>query len=267
MGKREFPLDLRAREAETPAMGRYTFGESDVAAHRLDLLASVFEPTTRDLLTTAVGGGRRSVVDLGCGPGYSTRLIHQTCAPAATVGLDSSVRFVELATGLTSEPMVSFAVHDVTRLPLPGEPFEALYARLLLAHLPDALGLVEGWRGAVGPGGVVVLEEVQTIETPLGVLQAYEDMVAAVVEGGGGSMYAGLLLEPLGGRLVRIDVEPALAARIYRMNLTNWRDDAIAQGLAGPHEVDRIAAGLDALQSGAISGSVGWVVRQVVLAG
>jgi predicted transcriptional regulator len=93
-------------------------------------------------------------------------------------------------------------------------------------------------------------------------------------------MYAGRLLAPLGGRCVEVDVDAALAARIFGMNLATWRDDALARGLADAGHLDDVARRLAELadrsvhdrsaheraggNSGAGGAAVRWVLRHVV---
>jgi SAM-dependent methyltransferase len=247
--------------------GRYTFGDGELAARRLALVAEVFAPTSRALLASSLPIGAALALDLGCGPGHTTRLLAQVSRPRRVLGLDSSARFVELARDLTNGPGVGFAVHDATAMPLPEAPVEAIYARLLLAHLPDPLALVEGWTTQLRGGGVLVLDEVEAIEAPPGVLRDYESLVAGLVAAEGGSMYAGPLLAALGGRCVDLHVDTATAADMYAMNLATWRDDARDRGLAGPADLDRIGAGLAALRSRPGAGSVRWVLRQITLTG
>jgi len=245
--------------------GRYTFGDNDLAARRLALVAEVFEPTSRTLIASSIPVGAPFVLDLGCGPGHSTRLLARVSRPRRVLGLDTSTRFLDLARELTGEPSVAFAVHDATEMPLPGAPVDALYARLLLAHLRDPLARVERWISQVRPGGELVLDEVEAIEAPPGVLRDYESLVTGLVAAEGGSMYAGRLLEPLGGRCVELHVDTAVAARMYAMNLATWHDDVRRRGLAGRADLDRIRGGLAALRSRPGAGSVRWVLRQVVL--
>ena len=244
---------------------RYTFGDSELAARRLAAVAGVFEATSRTLLASSMPGGAAIALDLGCGPGYTTRLLAQVSRPRRVLGLDSSARFVDLARALTDEPGVAFAVHDATAIPLPEAPVDGLYARLLLAHLRDPLARVEDWITQLRPGGVLVLDEVEAIEAPPGVLRDYETLVASLVAAEGGSMYAGPLLAPLGGRCVEVHVDTAVAAGMYAMNLATWGDDARRRGLAGSADLDRIGEGLAALRARSGAGSVRWVLRQIVL--
>ena len=157
----------------------YTFGDGDLAARRLGLVAEAFEAPSRELLALASPDEVDSALDLGCGPGHTTRLLAATCRPRRTLGLDGSADFVRTAGRLTDDPTVRFAVHDVTALPLPGAPVDLVYARLLLAHLPDPPALAERWRTQLRPGGALVLDEVEAIAPPPGVLREYLDLVEA----------------------------------------------------------------------------------------
>jgi SAM-dependent methyltransferase len=246
---------------------RYTFGDSDLAVRRMDLVAEVFEPTSRALLASAVPAGVDLAFDLGCGPGHTTRLLAAVARPRRTVGIDGSERYLALARAATDDPSVDFVHHDVTALPLPGAPADAIYARLLLAHLPDPLGLAERWRSQLRRGGVLVLDDVEDIDPPPGVLRDYEQLVVALVAAEGGTMYAGRMLAPLGGRCVEVDVDATLAARIFGMNLATWRDDALARGIADADHLDDVAHRLAALagaSAGAAGPTVRWVLRHVV---
>jgi SAM-dependent methyltransferase len=241
----------------------YTFGDGDVAVRRIGLVAEAFAASSRALLQQATAGlvRRNTALDLGCGPGHTTRLLAEVGRTRNTLGLDASDGYLAAARAATPDPAVAYAVHDVTRLPLPGAPADVVYARLLLAHLPAPLDLARGWLSQVRPGGVLVLEEVEHIEAPPGVLRAYEDLVTALVAAEGGTMAAGPLLDPLGGACVEVPVDRSAAARMFGLNLAVWGDDAVRRGLASAAEVAELAAGLDAVGAGR---PVRWTLRQVV---
>ncbi len=62
---------------------------------------------------------------------------------------------------------VEFVEHDATQTPFP-EPAlgaDVIFARFLLAHLPDIAGTVFGWLAQLHPLGVLMLEETDAIET------------------------------------------------------------------------------------------------------
>ncbi|HZU74432.1 MAG TPA: hypothetical protein VE990_16850, partial [Acidimicrobiales bacterium] len=63
-----------------PAHG-YSFGDTDAAAERLALLDRVFDAPSGALLTEAAARGVGLAVDLGCGPGHSTRRLAELTQP------------------------------------------------------------------------------------------------------------------------------------------------------------------------------------------
>jgi SAM-dependent methyltransferase len=247
--------------------GQYTFGDDDLAAQRLALVAATFEIPSRRLLRAAIPAGAELVLDLGCGPGHSTRLIADVCSPRRVVGLEVSPRFVDLARSSTPAGAVAieYDVTDVTAVPLPHAPADAVYVRLLLAHLPGAVHLVSQWRSQLRPGGVLVIDEIEDIEAPDGALRDYERLVVARVAREGGDMYAGRVLAPLGGELVEVMVDTAHAARMFRMNLTSWGPDAICVGLTDEVEVGELDRALADLEVRPRPPAVRWVLRQLVL--
>jgi hypothetical protein len=72
------------------ATNKYTFGDNRRASARLRRLAELYEPESRDLLRRSGIRAPRLAVDLGCGPGWSTRLLEAALKPDRTVGLDAS---------------------------------------------------------------------------------------------------------------------------------------------------------------------------------
>src|SRR6187200_3180846 len=97
---------------------RYTYGDTEVAADRLALVASIFEPTTRRLLVDAIRQPPWLAIDLGCGPGLTTRLLHEGTEARRNVGRDRSDAF--LAPARTDAPDgVTFLVHDAREVPFP----------------------------------------------------------------------------------------------------------------------------------------------------
>ena len=75
----------------------YALGDSDEAAARLKVAARLFEPEMTRFIGDAASPDPEVAVDLGCGPGYTTRLLQQTSGAALTVGVDRSEHFLRLA--------------------------------------------------------------------------------------------------------------------------------------------------------------------------
>jgi SAM-dependent methyltransferase len=260
-----YPLSHNV-EKETPSardtvvMVRYTFGDDEPARRRLALVAAAYEPVSCAFVAAHVPPGS-SVVDLGCGPGFSTDLLARTAHPRSLVGVDTSESFLRAARARV--PEAQFLRHDVTVVPLPVAAPEVIYARLVLAHLPDPPAVVERWCRALAPGGVVLSEELEAIDAPPGPLRDYDEVSAAMVRRGGGVMCAGPLLADLGGRCVRVEAGSALAARIYAFNVRLWvdrheepapRDDLV--------ELERELAAMAGAPDGP---GVAWIVRQTVV--
>ena len=107
---------------------RYLFGDAPLAARRLKVLAEVFAESTQPFLLISAEAEPGVVVDIGCGPGYSTHLLAKSFKQARVVGLDNSESYISLARETRSD-RVSFALHDVTKVPFPVTPADLLYCR------------------------------------------------------------------------------------------------------------------------------------------
>ncbi len=213
----------------------YTFGDSDVAALRLRLLAETYAESSAALLASVVAppGG---ALDLGCGPGYTTELVQAVLRPAWTVGLDRSERLVSAARRRL--PTLRFDVHDVTVAPLSAAPVMFAYARFLLTHLPDPGAALRACRLALVPGGVLVLEETATLESDHPAFQRYYALVGALQAHYGQRMHIGAELVALaraeGFAVERAAVAPfalpaARMARLHALNLQTWGTDPVAR--------------------------------------
>lgn len=139
---------------------RYSFGDSDVAARRLELLAQVFEDSTRALLRDAPAAPPTLAIDLGCGPGFTTHLLADTRAFGRVVGFETSPRFIELARA-TATPRVSFELHDVCSIPFPTGPADLIFCRFLITHLADPADALGKWATQLNPDGLMMIEEVE----------------------------------------------------------------------------------------------------------
>jgi trans-aconitate 2-methyltransferase len=246
--------------------GRYTFGDSELAARRLAELAASFEAPTRAFLGRVVGGPVGRAVDLGCGPGYTTELLGRCLRPRRLAGLDRSEAFLERARRRV--PGADFHVHDVTATPLPTGPADLLFARFLLTHLPLPGQVVAAWATQLASGGLLLLDEVEWIRTRDPVLAGYLRVLAAVLEARGHRLEVGAVLDALPDppglerRISRVavhGVDPTRAAAMFRSNLSVWRHDPEARDLAGIAELDRLDRALASRPTAPIT----WGLRQI----
>ena len=257
------------------AVGGYAFGDSALAARRLALLAEVFEPTSRAFL--AHGGAHLSgtppelAVDLGCGPGHTTRLLVSVLGPRRVLGLDQSASFVALAAA-DAPPGAEFAVHDVTAVPFPCPPAGLLSCRFLLGHLLDPAAALAAWATQLAPGGLLLVEEVERIRTDQSALRRYLELAATLLAARGHALEIGPRLhrlpDPPGlarrhDRAAALAPPAARAAELFARNLAVWRGDAVRSGLAVPVELERLAGELAAVAAGEVGGTIAWELRQL----
>jgi trans-aconitate 2-methyltransferase len=213
----------------------------------------------------------RLALDLGCGPGRTTRLVAAVTGAARVLGLDTSVSFLTWASEATRASGVSFACADVTR-GFPTRPPDLVYARLVLAHLPDPERVVAGWVRQLCPGGRLLLDEVEWIRTDNPILDLYEQIVTAMVGSRGARINVGPRIAGLSGEGWRqrsnsfseYIVATADAARMYAMNLATWRHDPFVVASYDTSTIDELAAGLDGLTRSSATAEIVWGLRQVV---
>ena len=173
----------------------YAFGDTNIAGTRLRLAAEVFQPEMESFLAQAQASPGLAY-DLGCGPGFTTRIVAGAVGPTRTVGLDTSRRFIEMA---RAEPTagVEYVEHDVTRATFPFGPADLIFSHFLLPHLPEPSSALAAWSTQLRPAGLLLLDEVSDIRTTQPVFLRYLDMVEQVVNASGGQLYAGKVMEQL----------------------------------------------------------------------
>ena len=262
--------------ANPTAPDRYTFGDNPLAADRLALLAATYEPSSARLLRLCTCLGPRRAVDLGCGPGHSTRLVHAVVAPASTTGVDRSADHVARAR-VTAPPGVDYAVHDVTVAPLPGAaPPDLLYCRFLLTHLRDPARALRAWASAsAADRATLVIEETAEMSSSHPAFRLYYRLVADLQQHYGQQALIGRTLDHAlagTGWQPELDVVRELSlparrmARLHALNLVTWRQDPFARAAFAPATLDRLAAALEAIASGAADApDVRHSMRQLVL--
>jgi SAM-dependent methyltransferase len=250
-----------------PPEATYSFGDSAIAAERLQIVADAFAPTTRSLLQSLAADPRR-VLDLGCGPGHSTELLASLYPSAEVVAVELSESFAAQARARV--PRARVIVGDVTA-PLSGG-FDFVYSRFVLSHLSDVAATVASWCRAVATGGLLVLEEPESIVAVDPLFARYEAIVAAVVAMSGADMYAGVALAgcttPIGfRRAVDAVIDPHItagaAAAMFWRNARAW--DARADAVVPKDEVEELVARLQQRIDDPSLDAIQWRLRQLVL--
>lgn len=253
---------------------QYTFGDSDIAARRLKVVADVFAPSTRAFLLDTVTDKPRLAVELGCGPGYSTHLLADVLECDHIVGLDNSEHFISLARKTATE-RVSFCLHDVTSMPFPVQPADLIYCRFLLTHLKDPRDVVARWGTQLRPNGILLLDEVESIRTDNTVFEAYIDIVAAMLRHQSNELYVGPLLSDLEdadtlkrrtSQVRSLPVSNRQAATMFSLNIQSWKHQPFVRRNYPSESIERLEADLKALAEQADTRiEIEWGLRQIVL--
>jgi ubiquinone/menaquinone biosynthesis C-methylase UbiE len=143
--------------------GDYILGTDREELERLGFQHEVWVKEQHALLERAGLRAGQSVLDLGCGPGFTSLELAAFVGPGGrVVARDQSRPFVEHLKRecerrglLQIEPSLG----PVEELSLAPASLDALYSRWLLCWLPDPAGVLERVTRALRSGGVVLLQE------------------------------------------------------------------------------------------------------------
>ena len=250
----------------------YSFGDSARAAERLALLARVFEAPSRAFLVEAGLAGCDLAIDLGCGPGLTTRLMADALVCRRALGLDASQAFVAQAHG-SGGAGLEFRVHDATRVPFPCGPADLAYAGLLCSHLREPVEAVQSWLGELRSGGRLLLDDVEWIRTEEPAFRRYLALVESLLAERGHCLYVGERLaeaaqlrgwKVVASRVRTHSVDPRDAAALFSLNLTQLRQNADVDHRMDAAALDGLAEELGALCQHA-GPSITWGLRQLAL--
>jgi trans-aconitate methyltransferase len=246
------------------ADAHYTFGDSDRAAARLAQLADLFEPTSRRWLGAADLRDVQLAVDVGCGPGYTTELVHEVVGARETWGLDASEQLILRARARLGERF-AFVVCNAAVSPWPidasrgPQRVDVAYARHVLAHLADPTAVLVAAAAAVRPGGHMVLEETAALDSPDPVFVSYYAHVRALQRHYGQDTFVGASLDRVASgtpwRVARFEqTNAALDARamaaVHAMNIRTWSRDAFAAAAFDQPTLAGLTEALDATAAG-----------------
>ena len=263
---------MAARQGAGSRPPRYLFGDSDVASHRLRVLSEVFAESSRPFLRAAAPDKPGLAVDVGCGPGYTTRLVADVLRPLRTVGIDRSEAFITEARRAGGND-VSYMVHDAASVPFPVGPADLIYARFVATHLSDPTTTIRGWAAQLVKGGRLLLDEVEAISTANRVLSRYLTILTALLDHQRNTLYIGPTLSNISapGLLTskidtvrRLRVPDRRAATMFRLNLETWQDHPFIADTYGADAVRRLADELEAEASASGTASAtDWGMRQI----
>ena len=241
---------MRTKQARGPEE-RYALARTPQEYERLRAQARVWEAATGRLLDqVALAPGARCL-DAGCGPGETMRLMAQRVGPSGDVtGVDLDAPLGAQALTMlhrSGHRQCEFVHVDLTvGDPIPGAPFDLVYARLLLYHLPQRLEVLRRLWDAVAPGGHVLVQDYDVRSAGvLPTLESVEEVVRVTVgafSAAGCDVHVGARLPELfaqagigapDGTDVAGRLEPLTdAQRLFTSVLTSVLPTAVRHGIA-----------------------------------
>ena len=117
----------------------------------------------RDLIAGIPAADVKTAVDIGCGPGNSTELLHARFPGAAVMGLDSSPDMI--AAARKRLPALRFETVDISAWPDPG-PFDVILANAVLQWVPDHATLFPALIAKLGAGGTLAVQIPDNADEP-----------------------------------------------------------------------------------------------------
>ena len=115
------------------------------------------------MLCYPVPGGR--IVDLGCGTGDLTKVLHEEMEAKETVGVDSSPTMLERASSAYGDvPGLSFAQGDIATWL--DEGLQLVFANASLHWVPHHAALLARLRFSLAPGGQLAFQVPATFDHP-----------------------------------------------------------------------------------------------------
>lgn len=142
-------------------MTGYVFDNSveGATARRFAGLEALYDTRTRrSLAATGVDLGWRCL-EVGAGGGSIAAWLADQVGPAGSVlATELDPRFLGVLAG-PDRPQLEVRRHNVATDPLPQEAYDLVHARLVLLHLPTAVGALARLVKTLRPGGWLVLED------------------------------------------------------------------------------------------------------------
>ena len=234
----------------------YSFGDTQLAALRLDYLAAAFAPSSRRFLEDTMPSHVKLALDLGSGIGATTALVRDVTDALRVVGYERSERFLAIAR--QKYPELTFRDIDVLSPAYPDREADLIYSRFLLTHIHRPETVLNTSFQHLRPSGRLLLEETAALSSPVPALSRYYDLLKQLQTHLGQDTLIGKKLATIascvpGARatatLQEIPVDAAVMARLHAMNLGTWKADPFMLETHGQRALEDLEGELKAIAS------------------
>ncbi|MYC14211.1 MAG: methyltransferase domain-containing protein [Gemmatimonadetes bacterium] len=141
----------------TAAKRDYLLGTNDEELHRLQAQHNTWQAETTDLWDRATFRAGQTILDLGCGPGFtSLELGERVGAGGRVLAVDGSKKFADFLrhrAASASMTQIEVVVADVRTLDLPVASIDAVFARWLLCFIEEPQKVIEQVARTLKRGG------------------------------------------------------------------------------------------------------------------
>ncbi len=211
----------------------YALGTHDAELVRLGIQHRLWSASAFKIWERAGIRAGQTVLDIGCGPGYTSLDLAGLVGPQGrVVAIDVSGRFIEhlkqrqRANGDTT---IDARVGDVQQLDLDEESVDAAYQRWVVCFVKDPEAVIRGVARALRPGAAFAIQDYVNYEGVLvgprsDAFQRFMRVVAETWNGQGGDTTIGLRLPTLLAKYGLVPVEISPLQRVARpgSQLWNW---------------------------------------------
>ena len=139
----------------------YVLTTSQTEDDRLKRQHDLWLEDTLSLWKRAGLHGKQNILELGCGPGYSTLDLARYLGPTCDItAIELSPNFSqESAKRLRDYPQVRVINEDLHQIDLPKDTFDACYGRWIFMFLPKPEEALKKIIRSLKPGGMLILQE------------------------------------------------------------------------------------------------------------
>ncbi len=150
-----------------------------------------------------------------------------------------------------------------------------MFGRFVLTHLQDPKSAIELWISQLRPGGILIVEEVESIESDIPEFVTYLEILQSMLAHQGNSLYVGAQIGTItefgnaqlkSNDVAYLGVSPSRAARMFQMNLSTIRKSEFVRGRIGSEPLERLDQDLlELIRVGSGNPAVRWGLRQMAL--